>query len=329
VSAATDQLARLLVMVPWLRERPGISPQQVADEFGISLDQLEADLNLLIVCGIPGGSHGELFDIEFWADDDEDDADRIRLGPAITVHDAQRLERPLRLAPDEALGLLVGLQLLSALPGPIDRERIATLEARLEAAAGEAVAELAGSVVVGAIDAVDPVVASAVDDALAGGRRLRLEYLVPSRDEVTRREVDPRRLVVMDGHAYLVAWCRSAEAERRFRLDRVVSASVLDASSDPSPVVAVETSRYTPSSDDLVVEMRLAPAGRWIAEYAVVDRVTEEADGSLRVTLRTPSPEWIARLVLRAGGSAVVLSPASLVALVRELATQATAAQAL
>jgi proteasome accessory factor C len=323
VSAATDQLARLLVMVPWLRARPGIAPQRVADEFGITMEQLEADLNLLIVCGVPGGQHGELFDIEFWAEDDDEIGDRIRLGPRITVHDAQRLERPLRLAPDEAIGLLVGLQLLDALPGPVDHERIAALAARLESAAGDAVAELAGSLVVGGLDAIDPAVTAAVDQALAQGRRLDLAYLVPSRDEVTHRQVDPRRLVVMDGHAYLVAWCRSAEAERRFRLDRVVEATVSAAAADPVPEPPAESPRYRPGADDLEVEMLLAPAGRWIAEYAVVDELVEEPDGVARVRLRTPSLEWIARLVLRGGGAATVVQPPALSEAVRSMARRA------
>ncbi len=48
---ATARLARLLTMVPWLLNRQGIDVQQAADDLGVSVDQLEADLNLLFLCG--------------------------------------------------------------------------------------------------------------------------------------------------------------------------------------------------------------------------------------------------------------------------------------
>ena len=48
---ATARLARLLTMVPWLVNRQGIDVQQAADDLGVSVDQLEADLNLLFLCG--------------------------------------------------------------------------------------------------------------------------------------------------------------------------------------------------------------------------------------------------------------------------------------
>src|SRR5438552_1158760 len=64
--------------------------------------------------------------------------------------------------------------------------------------------------------------------ALAAGRRVHLRYYVPSRDEGTERDVDPMRLLVVEGRTYLEGWCRSAEGVRLFRLDRVMSVDVLD-----------------------------------------------------------------------------------------------------
>ena len=49
--SATARLARLLTMVPWLVNRQGIDLRQAADDLGVSVEQLEADLNLLFLCG--------------------------------------------------------------------------------------------------------------------------------------------------------------------------------------------------------------------------------------------------------------------------------------
>ena len=70
--------------------------------------------------------------------------------------------------------------------------------------------------------------AAEIRAALAAGGRLHLRYYVPGRDEATERDVDPMRLLVVDGRPYLEAWCRRAEALRLFRLDRVLELQVLD-----------------------------------------------------------------------------------------------------
>nr|BFE80006.1 hypothetical protein GCM10020093_026070 [Planobispora longispora] len=72
-----------------------------------------------------------------------------------------------------------------------------------------------------------------VNEALRRGRRLSLRYYVPGRDEITPREVDPMRLVVVDGRSYLSGWCYRAEAVRLFRLDRMLSVEVLDVLAAP------------------------------------------------------------------------------------------------
>ena len=63
--------------------------------------------------------------------------------------------------------------------------------------------------------------------ALEGGRRVHLTYFVPSRDETTERDVDPMRVLLVDGRWYLEGWCRRAEDVRLFRMDRVDALTVL------------------------------------------------------------------------------------------------------
>lgn len=342
MSSAGEQLARLLALVPWLRAHPGVDPERAAEEFGITTDQLEADLNLLIVCGIPGGQHGQLFDIEFWADDPDEaatgtdnvDADAsglVRLGPSITVHDAQSLDRPMRLGQNEAVSLQLGLNLLRTLPGGFDRDRLDALAARLEAVAGDAWAGAEGVVTLEPLAEPDTEVVSTIEAALSQGKRLDLTYLVPSRDEVTARQVDPVRLALVDGRQYLVAWCRSAQDWRHFRVDRIVSAAVsaerVEAHAHAVAQAPAQVS-YQPDAQALSVVLEVAPSARWITEYAVVDRLeAPSATGVARVELSTASLDWVAQLVLRAGGGAVVIHPPELAAIVARRAQTTAQAQ--
>jgi len=115
---------------------------------------------------------------------------------------------------------------------------------------------------------------------------------------------------------------------RLFRLDRVLSLDVLDVPSAPpaeAEPVDVDQGLFRPSPDDVLVELELSAAGRWVAEYYPCESVTDLGDGRLRVALRTPDTGWVRRLAMRLGEDGRVISPPSLVAEVREAAAAALA----
>jgi proteasome accessory factor C len=248
-------------------------------------------------------------------------------GGEIMVSQAESMDRPLRLGTDEASALLIGLRMLAELPGPQDQSALRRTIAKLEAAAGEAAA--ASSQVAVHLDGRAPAdVQAQVTEAMRQGRRLHLSYYVPGRDEATERDVDPMRLLLLEGRTYLEAWCRSADAVRLFRLDRVLGLAVLDVAAevpDEAKHVDVDSGLFRPSASDVSVELELARAGHWVAEYYPCEQVTDLGDGRLRVVLRTPDTRWVRRLALRLGEDGRVTAPADLV---REIEDDATAALA-
>ena len=156
------------------------------------------------------------------------------------------------------------------------------------------------------------VVLAKVRDALGRGRRLHLSYYVPGRDEATERDVDPMRLLVVEGRSYLEGWCRRAEDVRLFRLDRVLAIEVLDVAAEVPPQaeqVDVDQGLFRPSPQDVQVVFELVAAGRWVAEYYPCEEVTELGDGRLRIRLRTPDTRWVRRLALRLGEDGRVSPP--------------------
>jgi predicted DNA-binding transcriptional regulator YafY len=312
--SATQRLSRLLAMVPWLLQRQGIPLAEAARHFGISEDQLIKDLELLFVCGTPGHFPDDLIDASW-------DSGRVFLG------NADPISRPLRLGVDEAVALLAGLRTLADVPGLHDRDVLSTVLAKLSAAAGEA-ASRAGAVRVNLSGGAQAPTLAAARDAVRRRRRVRLRYLVPSRDETTDRDVDPMRVANVGDRWYLEGWCHRAEAVRLFRLDRVVSIEVLDVDGTPPPEAVTregEQDLFAPSPDDLMVTVDLAPGARWVAEYYPVEQVDELPGGGLRVRLRTASQDWLPRLALRLGGGLTVVSPPQVAERVRQLATEALA----
>jgi hypothetical protein len=63
--------------------------------------------------------------------------------------------------------------------------------------------------------------AAQIEEALAKGLALEMDYYTAGRDALTRRVVEPHRLEYRGAVAYLVGFCRRAQAERVFRVDRI------------------------------------------------------------------------------------------------------------
>lgn len=305
MSASTAQLPRLLALVPYLLARPGVRLADVAADFAITEDRLRKDLNLLWVCGLPGHGPGDLIDVEFE-------------GETVTLLEPAGVTRPLRLTVDEALALIVALRALAETPGLSDRDAVDRALVKVELAAGAAAGPADRvEIAVEGEERVLPVVRQALEDA----RALHLAYYVPGRDETTERDVDPMRLLLVDGRSYLEAWCRRVDAVRLFRLDRVHEVAVLDEPSVP-PAAAqprdLAQGLFRPGPDDLLVTLALRPAAAWVADYHPCESVVESADGGLVVRLRARDTAWVRRLALRLGSSGRVLAPDSLAQSVRD-----------
>lgn len=314
MTGATARLSRLLALVPYLLARQGVPIGEAAREFGISERQLVKDLELLFVCGLPGHLPDDLIEADWESGH-------------VYVSNADAIARPLRLGVDEAVALLVGLRTLAELPGLHDRDAIERAIAKLERAAGDAAAP-GGQVAVEVDGHGRGAILALWHQALALGRRLHLRYHVPARDETTERDVDPMRVVVVDGRPYLEAWCRRAEDVRLFRLDRVVDAKLLDISAavpEDARHRDFDEGVFQPSPDDLLVTVDLRPAGHWVAEYYPCESIEDLENDVLRITLRTADTRWVERLLLRLGGSGQVVEPADLADRVRSKAMAALA----
>jgi predicted DNA-binding transcriptional regulator YafY len=88
---------------------------------------------------------------------------------------------------------------------------------------------------------VPPQAFERVGDALLARRRLHLHYLNRRRGERSEREVSPQRLVHHRHTWYLDAWCHRAGGLRRFALDAIEQARVLESAAQEVPVAEVES----------------------------------------------------------------------------------------
>jgi len=315
---SAERLRRLLALVPYVAARRVVGLAETAATFGMTERELIDDLNLAWCVELRAPEPYCPIDLSY--EDGE-----------VSISQAESIARPLRLAADEASALLVALRMLAeAASGtqPSDGDAVARLIAKIEDAAGAAGA--ASSQVTIKIDHPNARgMTATLNAALAARKRVHLRYYVPKRDDATERDVDPMRLLVVEGRTYLEGWCRRAEGVRLFRLDRVLSVDVLDVPAEvpeTAEQVDVDAGLFRASPGDVLVELEFGPAARYVAEDYPCESMTELADGRLRIALRTPDTAWVRRLALRLGEDVRVVSPP---ALADEVAAAAAATLAL
>ena len=301
--SATDDVARMLTLVPWLLERPGADVHETASTFGVDVGTIRRDLSHLDFCGLPGLGGGDLFEVDL-------------MGDSIVVRMADELRRPLRLTPREALRLVLTVDAVAQVLGDeVPELRSAVAKIRRATGVAEATA-----------DVLEPEATrwtARAREALASGRRVRLSYQGRDDDRPQARLVDPWALHVREGAWYLQGHDVGVGDRRTFRLDRAADLVVLDEQAAHPAPAALPAPRYAPGPDDLEVELELSSRGRWLMDALDLDEVHELDDGGARIRLRTDAPRWLVRLVMMAGGEAVVVSPPQLRAQVAERARRA------
>jgi proteasome accessory factor C len=288
---AGTELQRILALVPWIVAHPGATKTEIAARFGVTGSQLDEDLELVLMIGVPPYSPGDYLDVE-------EDADG-----AITIRLADPFRRPLRLTPAEGLALLAAGRALLAVPGSDPDGPLATALAKLEDAL-----DLPDLVV----EVGSPALLDAVRDAVARHERLEIDYWSAGRDELTTRAVDPAVVFFALGAWYVGAYCHRAEAERMFRVDRIRGLRATGVHFETDATDFRTGAVYNPAPDDPHVTLRLAPAAAWVAEAYPTQSVTERPDGGLDVVLTVSERAWLERLLLRLGPDAEVVAPPEL-----------------
>ncbi|KQS97241.1 helix-turn-helix transcriptional regulator [Cellulomonas sp. Leaf395] len=308
---ASDRLLRMLGMITYLDRHEGVPVEAIAEQFGVSTRQVMDDIDTLWVTGTPGYYPHDLIDF---------DAASYEQG-VVRLTESRGMTRPLRLGAREAVALVAALRAVEAALGDaMDPERAEVLRsalAKLTAATGDAAAAVDVQL---SVDAA-PDVAAAIATALRHGRRLHLRYVNAS-DVTTERDVDPLRLVTDDERSYLLAWCRLVDGERLFRVDRVLSAEVLDADAEDHQVRA-GAEVFSPGAEGELVTLHLSSRARWVAETIPVDAVRNLDDGSFEVDVRVVQHAWLRHLVLQVADDVLEIRPARIA---QEVAAAARAA---
>ncbi len=165
-----------------------------------------------------------------------------------------------------------------------------------------------------------------VTTALLQRQRLHLRYLTRGRGEVSERVVSPQRLVHYRNTWYLDAWCHRVEALRRFALDAIEEATVQSSKAKELAMKRVQAEMdagygiYAGGRRQWAVLVFNPQAAQWASreEWHAEQSGRWLDDGSYEMRLPYVDATELVMDVLRQGEQVRVVSPAGLVAAVKE-----------
>lgn len=159
-----------------------------------------------------------------------------------------------------------------------------------------------------------------VGSAVVQRKRLSIRHRKAGSADAREREVSPQRLVHYRSSWYLDAWCHASEGFRRFALDGIEAATLLDSTAKPVALKTLEAeldqgygifAGGTPQQAELIFS---AEAAAWVSreEWHPAQQGQWLADGRWRLRLPYLNDTELLMDLLRHAGQVQVLAPAGL-----------------
>lgn len=295
MSDATGRAIRLLDLVPFLRANPGMNIKEIATEFKVSVSEIVSDLDLLMVCGLPGYTPLELIDLST----DEG---------YVTLRDPQNLEYPRNFTIHELLILKIALSALLVDSPPMLHSEIGSLISKLDHQMPNQISSE------GILFVPDNILnlRRIGEEALVKNQQVEIAYRNDTKDELTNRKISLIREYESEGEYFWDAWCHLANAKRTFNLEKISSATL---SMDPSSI-----GDLSGEGSALTVRLRIKQKSQFFARHQNILKQTEEPE---IYEARIYQREWLVREILSAGETATVIAPSDLKVQVKKRATQA------
>lgn len=148
---------------------------------------------------------------------------------------------------------------------------------------------------------------------------VQMRYYTASRDQTTRREVDPYRLWYMTGGLYLIAYCHNREDVLLFAVERIRSLTVTDHPYQMPLGFDLETymrdALVVMRGKQIEVELLFGKStAPWVKDriWHSSQRLTPVKQGSLKMSLRVADTQEFLGWILSFGSGVQVLKPRSL-----------------
>lgn len=304
-----NRLDRLSTMLIQLQSRKVVKAQDIASRYGISLRTVYRDMRSLEEAGVPIiGEAGVGYSL----------AAGYRLPPIMFSREeatafltAEKLVNTLTDAANSA-SYRSALDKIRAVLRGTEQNYLEHIDTRIEVLERRVPATPIGENVM-----------QTVLNAIAARSLLELDYFAYYRQAQTSRQVEPIGVFFLDNYWHLIAWCRSRQAIRDFRFDRISSIRMLEVQFEDvhEPFMNYVKSLYN--------EMALQPVQILLDQEAYthlgeqkyyLGLVSEQVTpAGVIMDFMTMSLEGFARWYMSFSDYATILSPEALIEKVRSI----------
>ena len=291
---AAQRALRTMDLVPYILENPGISTIDLAAKFSVTQKQIEKDLQLIFLCGLPGYTPYELIDLTF--------EDGI-----VSIIEPQVLTKPRNFSSNEMVVIKLGLEILREInvSEPNKLDKIRTLLQKVHRETDQDSVLLAKEI------SSSPYY-SVINTAISQRKQLSIEYQSVSKDQLSTRLIVPYNISMLNGNLYLSAYDMDRQSDRVFKLD-LISKCEIGERTELDLVKSTSIDQIV----ELMVDVKLTNFIERNTSIIVDQRLT--ADG-IKVTLKVNNLEWISRAVISYAPNITVISPIALSEMIEQRA---------
>lgn len=291
-SPAHEKLRKLLLLVPFVSQHPGVGVDDLARKFGVSREELLADLELLTMVGRPPFQPDDYIDV--YVENDK-----------VYVDLDQRFRAPPRLTASEAAALAASAALLKPAAEEALAKALEKLERVIPQTAKQRYLEMGKKL---DLSLEGPSGLAPLSSAIVERREVEFEYVSVGKGQMETRVVRPLELFCHRGQWYVSAYCCTREDDRLFRIDRMRQVTVTERTFAPR-AGRKHVFSDTAESGMEEVKVRFLPHAAHYQKERFGDQAKLLPDGSLEVSVPGDSERWLTQWVLSFGGDAEVVSP--------------------
>ena len=283
---AAQRALRTMDLIPYILENPGITTNELAEKFNTTQGQIEKDLQLIFLCGLPGYTPYELIDLTF--------EDGI-----VSVIEPQVLNKPRNFSSSEIVVIKLGLEILKEINAHdlLKLKKIDGILNKINSGADKNSFLLAEQI-------NSTHFYSQISLAISQKRVLKIEYKSLAKDSLSKRIILPGRISMSNGSLYLSAYDIERQSDRVFKMELISSCETGEIFKE-NPTQANETNQII----ELWVDEKMT---NFIERNTSIIIAQQKVTGGLQVTLKVNNLEWLARSIMSFAPDIMVISPASL-----------------
>jgi predicted DNA-binding transcriptional regulator YafY len=292
---AAVRALRTMDLIPYILEHPGISINQLSENFAVTEKEIEKDLQLAFMCGLPGYTPYELIDLTY-----EDGV--------VSIIDPQVLNKPRSFSSNERVVIALGLEILKNISSSND-ENLKKIENLSKKFMDE---ESGDSVMIVEQNLTFPFL-NIINQAVFETRVIVFDYQSISKDVLSNRKVAPYKLFLQNGNLYLSGYDYHAQSDRIFKADQIVNCVIGDQAN-----LGQANSPQKEETVELIVDLK---AVNFIERNSTIIIDQKMRNAQLHVKLKVSNFDWLKRAILSNAPSIKVISPQSLASEVEQMAS--------